>query len=65
METILFLAYTENDGSLGKAALESLALAQDLTTSLAALFLSPVSWAIRCNPPPTRSPAAPPNGSSE
>ena len=35
METILFLAHTETDGSLGKAALESLAVARDLAASLA------------------------------
>jgi electron transfer flavoprotein alpha subunit len=35
METILFLAHTESDGSLGKAALESLDVAKNLTASLA------------------------------
>jgi electron transfer flavoprotein alpha subunit len=34
METILCLAHTENDGSLGKAALESLSVAKDLSASL-------------------------------
>jgi electron transfer flavoprotein alpha subunit len=35
METILFLAHSETDGSLGKAALESLAVARNLAESLA------------------------------
>ncbi|MDD2763943.1 MAG: electron transfer flavoprotein subunit alpha [Opitutaceae bacterium] len=35
METILFLAHTEIDGSLGKAALEALTAARSLTTGLA------------------------------
>lgn len=35
METILFLAHVETDGSLGRAALESLAAAKDLAGSLA------------------------------
>jgi electron transfer flavoprotein alpha subunit len=35
METILFLAHTETDGSLGKAALESLSAAKALAASLA------------------------------
>ena len=35
METILLLAHTETDGSLGKAALESLSAAKALVTSLA------------------------------
>jgi electron transfer flavoprotein alpha subunit len=35
METILFLAHTETDGSLGKAALESLNAARTLASSLA------------------------------
>ena len=35
METILFLAHTEADGSLGKAALESLAVAKELAANLA------------------------------
>jgi electron transfer flavoprotein alpha subunit len=39
MESILFLALTETDGSLGKAALESLAVAKDLTASLAGSVL--------------------------
>ena len=39
METILFLAHTETDGSLGNAALESLAVAKDLTARLAGSVL--------------------------
>ncbi len=35
METILFLAHTETDGSLGRAALEALATAETLVTGLA------------------------------
>jgi electron transfer flavoprotein alpha subunit len=35
METILFLAHTEADGSLGKAALEALGAAKSLATDLA------------------------------
>ena len=34
METILLLAHTEADGSLGRPALESLAVARDLAASL-------------------------------
>ena len=34
METILFLAHTEADGTLAKAALEALGTAQDLAASL-------------------------------
>ena len=40
METILFLAHTEADGSLGKAALEALAAAVELKSALAASTLS-------------------------
>jgi electron transfer flavoprotein alpha subunit len=39
METILFLAHTESDGSLSQAARESLAAAKDLTTALAGSVL--------------------------
>ena len=35
METILVLAHTEADGSLGKAALETLGAAKTLSASLA------------------------------
>ena len=35
METILVLAHTEADGSLGKAALETLGAAKSLSASLA------------------------------
>ncbi|MBI5380444.1 MAG: electron transfer flavoprotein subunit alpha [Opitutae bacterium] len=40
METILFLAHTEADGSLGKAALETLTAAQALATGLGAPLLA-------------------------
>ena len=39
METILFLAHTETDGTLGKAALESLTAAKTLSSSLAGSVL--------------------------
>ena len=59
METILFLAHTEADGSLAKPALEALAAAQ-VASAAAGDARRRAGRRGRRSPPPTRSPPAAP-----